>query len=235
MIFAQKKQKAHKIPILWNEFPFEIVKTWKYLGLTFNRLPNKNDHFKKLKTTASVRQAKIINLCSARHLNNYMIHQRIYKSLIKSGFVYAMPTWAWATSMLKEIEIIQNKYFRRLFLLPMTTPAYLLQREFNIKPIKHDLVKHTFKFWKKISHNKSPKHVWEELKYWLRRPSEKHNPLCNFFKECFPQGENINIDLSELTLEEIVAIEKEALKRIENSHNLTIDESIINSWHHSHY
>ena len=122
-MFTLQKQKSHKIPILWNEHPFEIVNKWKYLGLNLIRLPNKTDHLKKLKIAANVRQAQIISFCSAKHLNKYMIHKRIYESLVKSGFIYAMPAWAWTTKMLKEIDIIQNKYFCCLFLMPMTIPA----------------------------------------------------------------------------------------------------------------
>ena len=203
MIFARKKQKSHSIPILWNDKPFEIVNSWKYLGLNLNRLPNKTDHLKKIKMTTNWKQAKVIGLCSAKQLNKYSIHKKIYNAFVKSLITYALPTWGWATKMLAEIDITQNKYFRRLFLLPMTIPAYLIQREFNIRPIKHDLIKHTFKFWKKISFNQKPKHTWVELKFWLKCPEQQHNPLHNFFKECIPQQDIVNTDLSELSLEQI--------------------------------
>ena len=135
-MFASQKQNSYNIPILWNEHPFEIVNKWKYLGLNLNRLPNKTNHLKKPKIAANVRQTKIRRFCSDKHLNKYMINKRIYKSLVKSGFIYAMPTWAWATNTLKEINIIQNKYFRHLFLLLMTTLAPLSLFHYDRKMLK---------------------------------------------------------------------------------------------------
>ena len=118
------------------------------MGINLNRLTSIKEHIKKIKSATNTKQHALINNLAHKKLNNLEIHVKLFNTIIRTTYTYATPAWVWKKHEL--LEPIQNQYFRRIFLLPFNTPAFMLYAELGIKPMKFTLLKATFNFWQKI-------------------------------------------------------------------------------------
>ena len=88
--------------------------------------------------------------------------------------------WTWPR--LRDLEITQNKYFRRLLLLPFCSPMYLIQAVLGLEPVKYKLLFHTFNFWAKSKSPEAKPRVEFWLNHWLANPNLRANSLQAFFE-----------------------------------------------------
>ena len=152
-----------------------MVDNWKHLGVSFNRLANFLSHLKNLKSQVANKQAALLSFHARNHFNSISQHTKLHHSLLFSCLFYAAPMWAW--SRLGELEIIQNKYFRRLLLLPYQTPTYLIYAELGLYAIKFKLTRCTFNFWHRLKTFRTDSTALFWLNHWLLNPQLKANPL----------------------------------------------------------
>lgn len=233
IIFAKRKKPIHNTPIRWDNKEIEIVSEWKYLGITLNRLRKIDTHIKNIKSMISHKQNTLIQYMSNKKINNLPIHVNLFNALIRSSYTYATPAWAW--SNYEKLESIQYQYFRRLFLLPIRTPAYLLHSELGLYPYKINLINATFNFWIKTLTNKKPPYVWDELSYWLTKQKNPNNPWFNFF-QCLQIPNNLKqTPLNRLTQEEINTIRYLTIENEKLTTTTITQAKVFNSWYHNHY
>ena len=160
---------------------------WKYLGVSFNRLANFLPHIKNLKSQVANKQSALLSFYARNHFNSITLHTKLYHSLLFSCLMHAAPMWAWPR--LGELEIIQNKYFRRLLLLPFQTPAYLIYAELGLYPIKFKLTKCTFNFWRRLKTLRADSTALFWFNHWLTNPQLIANPLSTFLEIINPHLE----------------------------------------------
>ena len=170
IIFAKKLHKNHTSQILWRQDNIEIVNTWKYLGIKLNRLAKIDDNVKNIKLSINNKQYALIKYLANKNLNNLRIHTKLFNALIKSTFIYAALAWMWKKH--ETLESIQTQYYKRLFLLQINSPAYLIYTELGIRPTKVNLIQVTFNFWMKLAKNKKNSICLERTKILVKTPEK---------------------------------------------------------------
>ena len=233
IIFGRKTKKIKGTKIFWGQQEIGIVNSWKYLGITLYRLSTFKSHLKELKKTLSQKQNALIGIFKCKHLNNFAYHKKLFNSLILSTLLYAGPVWAW--SLINELEAIQNVFYRRLFNLPYLTPEYLLHAELQTKPLKHQILKTTFTFWKKLIRTKSPQNAHWWWTYWLDNPSQTYNPIANFIQELSIPLKLKHIPLSRQTLDQLSEIQNSTNTNLLEKLHLSIQNRINTSTYFPHY
>ena len=82
------------------------MRTFKYLGFTFNREGNYNDHLKELAKKGTTVAKKLWGLGENRCRNDFKRRKMLFNYLVKSVMAYGCELWEWKER--KELEKIQT-------------------------------------------------------------------------------------------------------------------------------
>lgn len=78
--------------------------------------------------------AAVVDILAKVKSDCFESNLKIFNCIVKSTLTYGAA--AWALKYTHVLEAIQSFYFKRIFRLPICTPAYLLRLEFNLEPLE---------------------------------------------------------------------------------------------------
>ncbi|CAB0010512.1 unnamed protein product [Nesidiocoris tenuis] len=119
-----KKQKLK--PGGWGGEPIEVVRGYKYLGVTMTSSLSLTDHFQDRAMAASMAVNKLWPMMTRSGIA-VGVKWRVYDSAAKSVILYTAQVWGYRECSI--VERSQYNFIRRLFALPMHTPRYVLKLE----------------------------------------------------------------------------------------------------------
>lgn len=126
----------------------EVVRSYKYLGITL-------DHNLSLKKHFSLKLAeakKAINSTWKNLMSNSMVgipsKIRVFEAVMRSVMCYGAQVWG--GKYFNEVEKLLRFFLKKLFRLPQTTPNYLLQIESGIPPLFVFTLKLNLKYITKV-------------------------------------------------------------------------------------
>ena len=138
----------------------------KYLGVILDLKLNFGDHVNFVSQKAISNLIKFYSIFKNKYLS---IHSKLtfYKSLIRTGVLYACPVWSLTSdSNLKKLQIIQNKFLRIIGNYRRFTQIETMHRELNIEPIK-DYIKTIVKnYFERVN---SHRNNWLEILFTMQR------------------------------------------------------------------
>lgn len=125
--FSKSRGREPKEEWYWKGERLEKVKTFKYLGYTFQKNGNHDCHIKELRKKANIVMAQIWGIGERKFNSNYNLRMFLFDKTVVSIALYAAEIWGWEVS--QEIERLQYKYIRWLLGLNTFTPTYMLLEE----------------------------------------------------------------------------------------------------------
>lgn len=136
VILFTKRRPSIPISICLENVQLNWSKKVKYLGVMLDSKLNFGDHVNFVSQKAISNLIKFYPIFKNKYLS---IHSKLifYKSLIRTGLLYACPVWSLTSdSNLKKIQIIQNKFLRIIGNYRRFTQIETMHRELKIEPIK---------------------------------------------------------------------------------------------------
>ena len=135
MIFnSNSKGKEGKEEWIWKGKKIEEVKTFKYLGFTFNRKGNYKDHLKELKIKGRIAAKKVWGLGERICRDDFCRRWMLYKYLVQSTMLYGVEIWGWEEK--GDLEKVMLDYVRWVFRLDFCTPRYIILRELGLDKLR---------------------------------------------------------------------------------------------------
>lgn len=132
MVFNKnEKEKAEKW--IWGVEKLEEVKTFKYLGFTFNRKGDVKDHIKALSTKGRMAANKVWSIEERICKDDFIRKGNLFAYLVRSVMEYGVEIWGWSER--KELEKIMLDYVRWVFRLDFT-PRYIITRELGLDRLR---------------------------------------------------------------------------------------------------
>ena len=119
------------------EDPIELVQDYRFLGIQTPGDLRFVDHVKK-KAIQGRERNRVLKCMSGKAWGNDRETQRtIYIQWIRSGLVYASPSWnAWISKSMQEaLQRVQNDALRSIVGAAATTPTDFLHLEANVEPL----------------------------------------------------------------------------------------------------
>lgn len=134
----------HNTPIPWLSSSSSI----KYLGLYLDTKLNWKIHIKNVIQKTTIKIQKLNSLINNNSTLRIKTAKLIYTSIIRPTLTYACPIWSNAAkSNIQKLQIIQNKFFRKILHAPWFIPNTQIHNELNL-PTIHDLIKnYSLKFF----------------------------------------------------------------------------------------
>jgi len=139
MIFNSSGKLGRKI-WKWGSKKIEEVKCFKYLGFTFNRKGNYNDHIKELRRKGRLAANKVWGLGERLCKDEFKRRWILYRYLVQSIMKYGVEVWGWCKK--SELEKIMLDYIRWVFRLDFCTSRYIILKELGIKKLKTGELEH---------------------------------------------------------------------------------------------
>lgn len=156
------------------------VRTFKYLGFTFNSRGSMANHIADLKKKG-IAAAKIVwGLGERICRNDFNRRMMLFNYLVRSVMEYGVEIWGWEEQ--KVLEKVGMDYVRWILGLDFCTPRYIIQRETGYNSLKIRWGLRAMKFEKKIKDMEETriiKKCWRE-----KQEKEKEDSLCRI-KEVF--------------------------------------------------
>lgn len=133
---GKKNKNSSQEKWKWGGEEIEEVKSFKYLGFTFNALGNYKDHLRELAKKGIVTAKMTWGLGENKCKNNFKRRKMLYNCLVKSVMGYGAEIWGWAER--KELEKVQCDYYRWVLRLDIWTPRYIIYKETNTRKMERD-------------------------------------------------------------------------------------------------
>ena len=135
------------------EFSIKRVKCVKYLGMYIDEFLKWDEHVDKLCNTLS---KNFHIFYSLRNVLTHTLKMQLYFSMVYSRITYGIILYgACASTLLKKVQIIQNKLLKVLFKLPYRTESTVIHRNLEILKVrdiyKHQILKFVYQSINKIS------------------------------------------------------------------------------------
>lgn len=151
IILFQKGGHGHKSrisPIYYRNREIEFEKQYLYLGVPVVQSGTYDVSKQYFMSKGRNAVQPTVNLINNLKYVNAVTCCKLYNGLIKSTVMYAAAVWS--LRHLKELEVIQNTFFRRLFNLPQNTPGYAIRLELGVDRIEITVFKLILNFIHKI-------------------------------------------------------------------------------------
>jgi hypothetical protein len=149
MIFSKFKD-TERLSIKWDNEVIERVPSYVYLGVPFTEQLNfefvKNYFVKK----SEIALKDLESLIYRSKMDNFSSIMSLFYSLVRSVFSYCAPIWGVLFSDCYEKLRIQ--FLKRLFLLPITTPAFFIRLELGLKTSEIFFLKGCLKYMINLNH-----------------------------------------------------------------------------------
>ena len=134
VLVFNRGRNSKKEKWVWEGKELEEVRTFKYLGFTFNRERNYNDHLKELAKKGITAAKKVWGLGEKRCRNDFKRRKMLFNYLVKRVMAYRCELWGWKDR--KDLEKIQTDYYRWVLKLDICTPRYIIFEETKVDKIK---------------------------------------------------------------------------------------------------
>ena len=147
----------------WGKERIEEVKSFKYLGFTFNRKGNYTDHIKEMGRKGRLAANKVWGLGERICKDDFKRRRTLFNYLVKSVMEYGVEVWGWVEK--SELEKIWLDYIRWIFGIEFCTPRYIILRELSLKKLKIEWGLRAMRYEKRSresSKNRLIAACWEE-------------------------------------------------------------------------
>jgi hypothetical protein len=177
MIFSTGKIKSRRV-LKWQDESIERVSSYVYLGVPFSENLNfrraKEHFFRK----AEIAISDLRGLIYKSRMNNFDSIITLYNSLVRSILMYCAPVWG--LKFRNEFEKMRMKFLKCLFLIPRTTPDWIVRLELDLRDSRIFFLKTCLKFWIRLRDKKKDSLVFNA--YQSIRTGNNGEPL-GIYKE----------------------------------------------------
>lgn len=135
-------------PLKFENENIDVVKNYSYLGITIANSSVGLAAAKEAIQKARVASGAALSILARARSDSFESNKRIFQSICTSTLVYGAP--AWALRYLELLEPVQLSYYKRIYRLPVCTPAYAVRLEFNLSPVEVVIFSLTLKWIVKI-------------------------------------------------------------------------------------
>ena len=137
MVFGRKRKEKRE-NLNQKVRNIEEVTEFKYLGFIFKDSGKHDKHIKELRTKERNAAKGVWGSQSMRKDQQLRLEQEknTFSYLVKSNISYEAEIWRWRER--KELERVQNDYYRWSAGLDFCTPLYFTRRELNIGKMAED-------------------------------------------------------------------------------------------------
>ena len=125
--------RLSKVKWRWNGEEIEEVKTFKYLGYTFQSSGAFTAHLKCLVADANRKLREVWGIGERRFSHDFKIRMEMFDSLVKSGLMYGCEIFGWINR--DEIEKVHRKFLKWTLGLNQRTRSAVLMTETNRLPL----------------------------------------------------------------------------------------------------
>lgn len=125
--------RLSKVNWIWKGEKIEEVKTFKYLGYTFQSTGSYTTHLKCLAADGTRKLGEVWGIGERRFQNDFVIRMEMFDSLVKSGLMYGCEVFGWADR--DETEKVHRKFLKWTLGLNQTTRTAVLMAETNRMPL----------------------------------------------------------------------------------------------------
>lgn len=132
MRFSRSGRKS-KTDWKWGSETIEEVKTFKYLGYTFQSNCSPNAHLSAVKDEAYKKMGEVWGIGERRFKNRFDIRIKMFDCLIKSGLLYGAEIYGYRER--NQIELTQRKYIKWTLGLAQTTKNAIVLTETGRTPL----------------------------------------------------------------------------------------------------
>lgn len=168
----------------------EIVKSYCYLGITFNSRGKYELHTSGLSKSVQLCMFAFKRLFTQLQYYNHSWHLDLYKSKVTSVLLYGAEVWGpWSCD---KLETIQSAYFKSFFELHQTTPHYAIRVLLHIQNTKFLVIKKSLDWLMKIlsmDENRWPRRCLERM---IMRGGD---PEYNWFTQLITLIRSLGIDI----------------------------------------
>ena len=134
------------------------MKTFKYLGYTFYKNDEENEHIQQTTKKANIALPQTWGIGHRKFKNNFKLRMLLFDKLIASIIMYGAEIWGWKEQ--SKIEKIQTKYVRWILGLDTQTPVYIIEEETKRFKMKTEAGRRAMKYEEKL--RRTP---WKSLAY----------------------------------------------------------------------
>lgn len=125
-------------PISW----LPSASSVKYLGLHLDTKLNWKTHIKNIIHKTNIKIHKLNSLINKNSSLRIETAKLMYTSIIRPSLTYACPIWSNAAkSNLQKIQVLQNKFLRKILHAPWFIPNSQIHKELKL-PTIHDFIRH---------------------------------------------------------------------------------------------
>jgi hypothetical protein len=177
MVFSKGLIKSTRV-LKWQDELIERVSSYVYLGVPFSE----NMNFRKAKNLFFRKAELAINdlrgLIYKSRMNNLDSIMALYNSLVRSILMYCAPVWG--LKFRNEFEKLRMKFLKCLFLIPRTTPDWIVRLELDLRDSRIFFLKTCLQFWMRLRDKKENSLVFNA--YQSVRTGDNGEPL-GIYKE----------------------------------------------------
>lgn len=143
-----KSGRARKEKWVWDDGEIEEVGSFKYLGFTFNRGCDYEDHLRDLEKKAIAAARKTWGLGLRKCGENFGRRVMLFEYLVRSVMSYGVEIWGWCKR--EALERVQYNYFRGVLGLDKNTPGYIVRKETGTRELWGSWAIRAYKFEDKL-------------------------------------------------------------------------------------
>lgn len=133
MIFSKKFRKNPKKKFFIDRERIEIVKNFKYLGITITPQLSYSDHIAQKRKEATSALAQTWRRVMSSNVLDIRSKKKVYEATVESVALYGAQVWG--GRRYEDLEKVPRFFFKRLFKLPQNTPSYALAIELETEEI----------------------------------------------------------------------------------------------------
>ncbi|KYN24322.1 hypothetical protein ALC57_04060 [Trachymyrmex cornetzi] len=134
IVVFNKHGKEKKEVWKWEGREIEETQCFKYLGFTFNRKGDYEDHIAELSEKGKAAAKKVWGLGERVRRNDFIRRWVLFKYLVQSVMGYGVEIWGWEER--GSLERIMLDYTRWIFNIEFCTPRYVIMRELAMDKLR---------------------------------------------------------------------------------------------------
>ena len=165
---------------------------------------------RRAKTKATQVPLHTLQLIQKTNLNSFHSHYTLFESVIKPTLLYAAGVWAYQYR--KELEAVQNNYYRRILSLSPTLSTSILRKEVASKPFEVSLWTQTINFLIKIRNMPANRYSFIIYNHLLQLDENERNEELRRKKMAYNWVTKIRVGLLPLGLDGVVTMLPENLR-----------------------
>jgi hypothetical protein len=145
--------KSINFQFTYNNQNIELVDSFKYLGMWFENNLKFNEHIHQTISKGYRSMYALLNKIKYTHYSIEVIIN-LYDALVNSVLMYGCEMWGIsAESSINKLNIIENKFYKNVFRLPIRFSTTFVIGELGIYPIDIKIKIRVIKYWLKLCYN----------------------------------------------------------------------------------